>query len=1449
MSNKYIFSLCAALTLISCGGGGDEKQLAQPESTQATEKSILSTGGNQITSPPTVTISIWKLHNDGLCGAATGQPFIPYSFDLQSQTSTAMTQLFVNKMKSICNGQMANTPYFVTNEVVPMKDLFGTVYLNSTEINFTKATITWGENIKQAVGNLAPYGTITCPLGYTPESPDTFDKVNAGIYPVTYGSKCIQLPTVYNSPKNLGKSDHCHVLDPINQATGNEVKTEIDLTLPGSFNIVLKRTYNSDISAGIGIFGAHWTTAFDRALVSTPGIFGFLESVRPDGKRIGYTYTDNSSGMWTTMADVRDTMQQLVDSSNVLIGRKYVSAPDDEVEIYNVAGQLISITNRAGQVISYTYTSGRLTKVTDPFGRSLTFAYGTAGLVSQVTDSMNRAITFSYDRSKNLASVSYPDGKIRRYVYNESTSTGGVSLPFALTGIIDEAGQRHATINYNSLGLAIGSELAGGAGKGTIGYTLDPNGRITQAQVQVGTAAPTVHDVAISNGKALVTKSTSPCWSAGTATQRVEHPYEGTTGTRTDLNGVVTNVIFDSSRKNETSRTEAYGTPNARNIVTEWHPTYRLPTRITEPGRASEFTYDAAGNLTGKSLRDLATNAVRAWTYSYDSFGRVLTINGPRTDVSDVTTLTYDTAGNLATSTDALGRTTKFTTYDALGHLIAVTDPNGLTTRFAYDTRYRITKVSYSAEDTSYTYTPSGDIQSILMPTGAKYTFGYDAAHRLTSITDAEGSKIIYTLDTAGNKIKEDILSPSGSVAQTKSKEFDAMNQMIAEIGALGQRTTFGYDGNGNTVSVDDPLRNTTRITVDTLNRLKSITNASNGVITPVFDTNDKLRTLTDPNGNQSIMAENALGDTSSTTLPAVDGGFDPATYDSAGNIRTKYDFRGVATSYTYDALNRLTAVTSTGGTSITFTYDEGTYGIGHLTRMNDSSGVTRWTYDIYGRTISDLRQTSNMTIGPRYVYVPGGQVSSITYPSGRSISYKYLRGKLTSTLVDGATVASSITSQPFSGISGWTWANGQTYQRQYNSDGLLASYSMGSGIQTLQYDAANRLIGISDSSNAALNQTFGYDSLNRVVNYDGPNGNIQPISERYQYDANGNRISINVNGQSHAYTYDSGSNSLRNVQGPQAQTWSFLDASTVSDGARSFSYDGLMRMSAVTSGSNRTDYIVDGLGRRVSKKTGTKTTYYIYGLSGELLSESLATNSAIVEYLWFPEPAGAPQLLAVSPGTRGVVNYVFTDQLNTPRLVTNSGGVALWRWTSDPFGNTSPVLRAGGFIINLRFAGQQFDGESGLYYNRHRYYDPRTGRYTQSDPIGLAGGINTYAYVGGNPLSYVDPDGLNPALAVYRAGVTGYRIGEAINPSVQPVIASAVDALLLPDFNDPSIILAQNNRHTRDVIKGLEEHIAKHKKKLEQEPNCDAANHWRNEIAAAEAKIARLRLRLPNGR
>jgi RHS repeat-associated protein len=197
-------------------------------------------------------------------------------------------------------------------------------------------------------------------------------------------------------------------------------------------------------------------------------------------------------------------------------------------------------------------------------------------------------------------------------------------------------------------------------------------------------------------------------------------------------------------------------------------------------------------------------------------------------------------------------------------------------------------------------------------------------------------------------------------------------------------------------------------------------------------------------------------------------------------------------------------------------------------------------------------------------------------------------------------------------------------------------------------------------------------------------------------------------------------------------------------------SYEVTGQMSRLDLGPTITQYGYDPDRRRVLKAVSLGAmTSFVYGPRGELLGEyDLASGEVIREYLWVLDTPVAMVGKAAGAPTAEIF-AIHTDHLDTPRLLVDSLGRTRWSWLAEPYGNeagnTQPTAGLAAVNQPLRMPGQYWDAESGLFYNHHRYYDPRVGRYVQSDPIGLDGGINNYAYVGGNPVSYVDDDGLKP--------------------------------------------------------------------------------------------------------
>jgi RHS repeat-associated protein len=205
-------------------------------------------------------------------------------------------------------------------------------------------------------------------------------------------------------------------------------------------------------------------------------------------------------------------------------------------------------------------------------------------------------------------------------------------------------------------------------------------------------------------------------------------------------------------------------------------------------------------------------------------------------------------------------------------------------------------------------------------------------------------------------------------------------------------------------------------------------------------------------------------------------------------------------------------------------------------------------------------------------------------------------------------------------------------------------------------------------------------------------------------------------------------------------------------DGLFAYSYNQAGHLAQVKTGTTVVaTYTYNYLGLRVIKQVGAKITIYHYDQFNHLLAETDNLGNVLKTYVWADD-----RLVAIIESSTGHddVYYIELDHLNTPRVARNESGVIIWQWYSDVYGGGLPDEDPDGdgvlTHINLRYPGQYYDAETGLFYNGTRYYRPGPGVYYQSDRIGLAGGVNTYAYVGNNPLRYIDPLGLRANIDTY---------------------------------------------------------------------------------------------------
>lgn len=1047
-------------------------------------------------------------------------------------------------------------------------------------------------------------------------------------------------------------------------------------------------------------------------------------------------------------------------------GEWVIYYPSGARDYFNTSGVLLRRANAAGQATTVNRDgNGRIESIVGPFGHTLTIEYDTDGRMETITDPDGGEIQYEYTGG-NLTKVTYPDTTYRQYEYDD------LDFPSYVTGIVDENDDDFATYAYDDDGRAISSEHAGGQGGIDLAYNSS-NTVVTDSESNVKTYnfatnlfMRKVTSVTLDGG----TKSyTYPAYSADNQLRPLQV---------TDENGVITKYTYDTHHK--TSETQAFGTGDARTLDFTYLDamTDRL-TNVTSPSvyssgdREVDTTYNTDGlpeliEISGYTPS--GTTVSRSTSFEYNDDGQLVEIDGPRTDVSDITTLEYnecttgDECGQLASVTNALGHETTFDLYDAHGRLLEMADANNVVTEYTYDLRGRLasmteTPPSGPARITTYEYDDAGQLITFEAPNGMVLTYSYDEAHNLESVTDNDGNVIEYSYDLKGNRTGEDIRDSSQTLKKTAEYAYDARNR-LESITSGSSVTGLVFDALGNLTDETDPNSNDTTYDHDPLNRLIETLDALSGATDYGYNVNDSLTSVEAPNGATTTYVYDDLGNLLSVTSP--DTGMTTYTYDAAGNRLTQTDANNVNVEYTYDALNRLTGIEYPNSSlDVTLTYDEGTNQKGHLTTMADGSGTTTFSYDVYGNLTQESKYIDGNTHVTTYTYDAANLLESITYPSGRTVDYtRNSLGQITEveTTYDTATitVADSITYEPFGPLAGLTFGNDLTMSRDYDAQYRLTNQTTGA-IQDLSFtlDAAGNIDAIADGVNGSLSRAFTQDELHRIDYEDGAYG-----EKEYTYDEVGNRLArVHDTGSitTQTLTYVTDSNRLATHDGNTVTLDSAGNMTADPAEDLSFIYDDHNRLiEAYVSSMLQASYIYNALGQRVKKVEaagGERTFVLHYGINGELLGETVYDDqgSKIAErdYLWLDAlpMAQSERTFSGSTVTSDEFVYIHTDELETPRLATDDSGAVVWRWDSDAFGlgeaDLDPDSDTNEVDIRLRFPGQYFDEETGLHYNYFRDYDPITGRYVESDPIGLHGGVNTYAYALQNPIGFFDMDGL----------------------------------------------------------------------------------------------------------
>ncbi|RYC39743.1 RHS repeat-associated core domain-containing protein [Pectobacterium zantedeschiae] len=757
-------------------------------------------------------------------------------------------------------------------------------------------------------------------------------------------------------------------------------------------------------------------------------------------------------------------------------------------------------------------------------------------------------------------------------------------------------------------------------------------------------------------------------------------------------------------------------------------------------------------NVRGQ-MTQLTDQAGRVTRYRYDERGNCTAVSEPD---GQTTRFDYHERWNLPVRvTDMLGGTREYH-YDIAGNLIRVTDEIGRITEYNHDDRGNLVRIRDAAAGVQQLCWNSADfLVSHTDCSGRTTTFEYDKYGWLKQQTDAAGHRTTLYHGRDGQPLR--IVQADGS---TERAEFDRWQRLTAWHDAQGQVTRWTLAADGLPLTRTDALGHQVGYEYDPARRLTALINENGARHTFSYDARDNLLCERGFDGNTTRYE---FDDGGYLQVRMEDGdGCGPCILtryqrDAAGRLLEKLTARGgdtrwQRTRYGYDALGRLTTGVNHGG-RVELEWDDAGQLKTERTLIRGVSYELHHQYDELGnRTHTQLPDGHELK---HFYYGSGHRLqvnlgSRIISESERDVLHREVRrtqGAIASDYVHDE--MGRLVSQRAGGGGKTAVARDYVWRRDGQLMQMVDKYT---GDHRYEYDVLGRLTLAGD-------ERFAFDPAHNLLN----SAQAQPLQN--------NRLQVF---EDKRWAYDSFGNVAEKRIGRHT--------------AQQFSWSAEHQLTAAVSTRNgtpqRTTYGYDAFGRRSWKRDTFGVTHFIWD-GNRLLSEVRGSR----HHLWIYGDEGFVPLAQVSlqqgeTEHEAQVYWYHNDVSGLPREMTGQDGNLVWRAEYRAWGNTVRVEQAEMSHSEpvhqpLRYQGQYFDAETGLHYNRFRYYDPDAGRFVSQDPIGLAGGLNLYQYAP-NPIGWVDPLGLNGHCAFgNKSKPRAPRPGKDIDVDANGMVKSQADELL----------------------------------------------------------------------
>ncbi|TMP16970.1 RHS repeat-associated core domain-containing protein [Pseudoalteromonas sp. S2893] len=1103
--------------------------------------------------------------------------------------------------------------------------------------------------------------------------------------------------------------------DPVSMLSGEEILPLIDFTLAGSRQLVWRRLYRSSHADVCTTMGNGWRHDFMASLTEH-----YLPPPKVGPKQKGTYWLEyqDEHGAKHKFEKVKPGQSSYQLSSNLALhyqtnGKQVLVTPDDQHLTFKPgesAWLLEKIINEKGQSIAFYYDAKeRLHRIEVNKVRGCVISYNAQGLLSKIaaycTDKNNKQqllspllASYEYDENKNLVQSTNQQNETERYAYNAAN---------LLTKRTRASGFSHH-------------------------FEWDSYSPSAKCIKQWG--------------------------DNNTYTYQFEYNLERGETTCIDSRGHKEHFVHNAQGK----------------LVKHTDPN----------GNVWQYTYNAQGQKLSEIKPDSSTTR-----YSYTPFGQLETITQPDgsqthfaynqlgqrvlTTLPDGQTITrkYSVAGLLQSETFGDGRTTLYS-YDKLGQLTQHINKNGQITKFIWNEQGELLAKHLNDELIRYSYDSLGRVNATLNNAGLLTQYKYNEHGQLTQTiafdeNEPENKQHQYfSYDEAGR-----LISSQNSKGDTTEQHFEGLSQPHCVIQPDGSALHLTYDKERNLTAIERSDGHVYRISYDANENPTQITGFDGTLQQYKYDACNRLASVTQSNKRHVKIERDSLGRVTAQH----------ASLASDSHIVNNANY------YSYNLQGKITRAHNAQSTLKQHFDKGGRLLCAEQVNNQQQAHTLKYSYDEYGRR-QTLTLPDSTTL--KYSYNQFGQLSSINLLQTNSNEVELAKPLVTLSYDSQG----NIKTQQF--------GNSITLTQQFDVFNRLTQQQLTHPAQALldtctyNYDSVNHLIARKEEGVSSHNINFEYNSLGQLIQQNLASGENTKTTQ-YQWDSFGNPVSqsrVQNNELAEQQTTEPNDNSdasdaKNKIESNQSESTRNVIHSEYSDssvakatnelseddrvikgttdadrlthfGDSDFHYDefgnqiretgkgiktrreynAFNQLSCFNNNGTLTQYDYDPLGRRIAKHTEHGKIDYIWD------NDQLIGECQHGEYTWYINLPN--QFHPVALIKKGEVYYYHLDQLNTPRFVTNNKAEVVWENQADVYGYEEPEAEPGTnkektFTQPIRFQGQYLDEESGLHYNRYRYYSPKQQRFINQDPIGLIGGINHYQYAP-NPVNWVDPFGLS---------------------------------------------------------------------------------------------------------